>query len=133
MARCDRTSTGDRFFKYTKMDNSTIKSMTSLELEFATLWEELYPNIDLVFQYRVKRYRLDFCHVETKTAIECQGGTWTAGLGHSSGKGIESDCKKFCTLASMGFVVLPLTCKMITSQWLDAIAQTINLRLEKSI
>jgi very-short-patch-repair endonuclease len=104
--------------------------MTSLELEFAQLWDERYPSIDLVTQYPVRRYKIDFCHPQAKVAIECQGGTWVAGMGHSSGKGIQRDCEKFCVLASQGFIVFPLTCEMITEKWIDAIAQVIKKRLK---
>ncbi len=106
-----------------------IQKLSPLELEFAQLWEDRHPTIDLVTQYPVRRYRLDFCHPQAKVAIECQGGTWVAGMGHSSGKGIERDCKKFCKLASMGYLVFPLTCKMITAEWVDAIASAISDRL----
>lgn len=102
-----------------------VQKMSTLELEFAQLWEERHPNIDLITQYPFGRYRLDFCHLQSKVAIECQGGTWVAGLGHSSGKGIENDCRKFCRLAGAGWLVFPLTCKMIEPEWIDAIAQAI--------
>ena len=58
---------------------------TRLELEFMSQWEYLYPDIDLIAQYPFGRYRIDFCHTTAKVAIECQGGTWVPGLGHSSG------------------------------------------------
>lgn len=105
-----------------------IQKLTTLELEFAQMWEERHPEIELVTQFPVKRFRIDFCHPQAKVAIECQGGTWVQGMGHSSGKGIERDCRKFCTLASMGYLVFPLTCKMITTEWVDAIASTIQKR-----
>ncbi len=110
-----------------------IQKFTRLELEFAQLWEERHPNIGLVTQYPVQRYRIDFCHPQAKVAIECQGGTWVTGMGHSSGSGIERDCKKFCKLAGMGYLVFPLTCKMIQPQWIDAIAQAISERLSAKL
>lgn len=102
-----------------------VRKFTPLELEFALLWEEQHFDIELVAQYPIGRYRIDFCHPQARVAIECQGGTWVAGMGHSSGAGIERDCKKFCKLASLGYLVFPLTCKMITLEYIDAIATTI--------
>lgn len=107
--------------------------LTKLEEEFAILWEYLYPNIDLIAQYPIKRYRIDFCHPQSKVIIECQGGTWVAGLGHSSGKGIEQDCKKFCTLAGLGYLIFPLTCTMISTEWLEVIARGINNRIAQKL
>lgn len=105
-----------------------IQKFSRLELEFAQLWEELHPSIDLVAQYPISKYRADFCHPVAKVVIECQGGTWVAGMGHSSGKGIKRDCQKICTLTAMGYAVFPLTCDMIAVYWLDAIAKTIRER-----
>lgn len=105
------------------------RKFTQLELEFAQLWEDRHSDIDLIFQYPIEQHKIDFCHPQTKVAIECQGGTWVAGMGHSSGKGIQRDCKKFCTLATLEYLVFPLTCDMITPRWIDAIAQTIRQRL----
>lgn len=107
--------------------------LTKLEEDFAALWECKYPNIDLIAQYPIKRYRIDFCHPQAKVIIECQGGTWVAGLGHSSGKGIERDCKKFCTLAGMGYLIFPLTCTMVEEKWIDAIASCINERVTQKL
>lgn len=96
-----------------------VQKFSPLELEFAQLWEERYPEIDLIAQYPIGRRRLDFCHPLAKVAIECQGGTWVAGMRHSSGAGIQRDCEKFCQLASLGYLVFPLTCKMITPARVD--------------
>ncbi len=49
-------------------------------------------------------------------------------MGHSSGAGIERDCKKFFALAELGYLVFPLTCKMIEPERIDAIARTIKAR-----
>lgn len=106
-----------------------VRKMTSLELEFAQLWEDRHPNIDLVFQYPFGRHKADFCHPQAQVVVECQGGTWVPGLGHSSGKGIEKDYRKFCKLAALGYIVFPLTCNMITVEQIDAIATTIKNRL----
>ena len=64
-----------------------VDSMTSnLERQFADLWLALYPTIDLYSEYRFsppRRYRWDFCHPESKVAIEIQGGVWMRKSGHS--------------------------------------------------
>ena len=110
-----------------------MQGFTHLELEFAQLWEDRHPAIDLVFQYPFGRYKADFCHPQAKVVIECQGGTWVPGLGHSSGKGIQRDCQKFCTLAGLGYLVFPLTKEMIEPKWIDAIAQAIQNRISASL
>jgi len=107
--------------------------LNKLEEEFVQLWEDLYPDIILNAQYPIGRYRVDFYHQQARVIIEIQGGTWVEGLGHSSGSGIEKDYKRFCRLASEGFLIFPLTCKMIEPEWLEMIAAGINLRIAQKL
>jgi hypothetical protein len=47
--------------------------MSYLEQQFADLWLSLYPATDLHSEYRFsppRRYRWDFCHLESKVAID---------------------------------------------------------------
>ncbi len=43
-----------------------IQKLSPLELEFAQLWEDRHPTINLVAQYPFGRYRADFCHPQAK-------------------------------------------------------------------
>lgn len=103
-----------------------------LENQFASLWESYFPKIKLIKEYKFypgRRYRWDFAAIESKVAIDIQGGIWSRGkMGHNSGSGINKDCEKFCLAASTGWLVFSLTDKMIELQWLEAIAQTIKNR-----
>lgn len=105
---------------------------SDLEFRFAHLWAELYPEIDLHHQHPIceeRRYRFDFAHVSSKTAIEIQGGVFVNGLGHSSGKGITNDAEKIQLASSLGWVVIPVTGKQIEdSDVLERIKQTIEVR-----
>lgn len=49
------------------------QKFTHIELKFAQLWIDRYPDIDLVTQYPVGRFRVDFCHLGAKVIVECQG------------------------------------------------------------
>lgn len=102
--------------------------MTELELKFAALWDIYHPDIDLYHDYKFlddRKYRGDFVHPESKVIIEIQGGIWIKG-GHSTGRGIQRDCEKFCLAASRGWVVFPLTSEMITEEWIHLICKTIR-------
>ena len=70
--------------------------MSELEREFATLWVELYPTIDLHHEHQFippRRFRFDFAHLPTRTAIELQGGIWVKS-GHNTGTGLLRDYEK---------------------------------------
>jgi len=106
--------------------------MSHLEEQFISLWEYQHPNIDLHREYRFhpkRRYRADFANIESKVLVEIQGGIWGRNrTGHSSGTGIERDCEKFALAASEGWLVFPLSERMITQEWLSAIASSIEAR-----
>lgn len=101
-----------------------------LEVRFASLWEYYYPDIDLHSEYRFsppRRYRWDFCHPQTKIAIEIQGGIWAAKGGHTGGTGLLSDYEKFCFAAALGWRVFPLADSMIDEKHLHLIASAIRV------
>ena len=55
-----------------------------------------------------RRWRFDYCHVETKTAVEVEGGVWTRGR-HTRGKGFIGDMDKYNAAAELGYAVLRYT------------------------
>ena len=108
-------------------------SKSHLEVEFATAWQYYYPHLDLHSEHKFhpkRRFRFDFAHLPTKTAIEIQGGIWTRGkAAHSSGSGVQRDCHKQCLASSLGWLVFPLSEAMIRDRdWLDLIAKAISDR-----
>ncbi len=66
---------------------------------------ELEPEI--VFHIS-RKWRFDFAHIESKVAIELEGGVYTNGA-HVRGKHFESDCEKYNAAAAMGWKVFRLT------------------------
>ena len=104
--------------------------MSYLEEIFNNLWIEKYPQIELKRQYKhipKRRFRADFAHLPSKTIIEIQGGRWIKG-GHTSGKGLESDCEKTLISASQGWIILPLVDSMITDESIETIYSIIKER-----
>jgi very-short-patch-repair endonuclease len=103
--------------------------MSHLEQQFADLWLSTYPDIDLHSEYRFsppRRYRWDFCHLESRVAIEIQGGVWMRRSGHSGGTGLVKDYQKLCLAASQGWKVFLLADSMITDEYLKLIAEAIE-------
>jgi hypothetical protein len=106
-------------------------STSHLEEKFITIWQQNYPQIKLVREYKFcpkRQFRFDFAHTFASVGIECQGGIWGSKMGHNSGSGITRDCEKICLAASMGWLVFPLTEQMINSQYLKMIAKTILMK-----
>jgi len=105
--------------------------MTSkLELEFENLWDQLFPDIDLEVEKKLipdRRFRFDYVNFESKVAVEINGQIWSKG-GHSSGGGLNRDYEKLNLAQSLGYIVFQLSAEMITSQWLNLIAEAIKNR-----
>jgi hypothetical protein len=79
---------------------------------------------------RSRAWVADFCWPDQKVVCEVQGGTWKMG-GHSSGVGIERDCTKAVTLAAAGWLMFPLTRKMLERRdglFVRQLGQAIELR-----
>jgi hypothetical protein len=103
---------------------------SKLELEFEELWLTLYPELDLVNEFRPipkRRFRADYAHLPSKVLIEINGGTWVKN-GHSSGSGIERDYTKSNLCILHGYVTFQLSSGMITEEWLNIIGETIKGR-----
>ncbi|MEM8780192.1 MAG: hypothetical protein AAGF26_15245 [Cyanobacteria bacterium P01_G01_bin.49] len=105
-------------------------SISSLELEFDLLWEDLYPNIDLIAEFRAipdRRFKFDYCHTASKVLLEIQGQIWHTG-GHNTGKSLMRDYEKLNLAQQLGYCVFQLSGEMINDYWLGIIAQTIKMR-----
>ncbi len=104
-----------------------LTTISYLERQFNDLWNCYYPDIDLEAEYRFlkkRKFRFDFAHPESKTAIEINGGRWFKS-GHSSGKGLFRDYEKINLAIVEGWVVFQLCDEMITVDWLETIANYI--------
>jgi very-short-patch-repair endonuclease len=61
----------------------------------------------------VRKWRFDWCHEGTKTAVELDGAVYSGGR-HTRGKGFEADAEKRNEAQKMGWVVLVYTAKDLT-------------------
>jgi very-short-patch-repair endonuclease len=101
---------------------------THLERKFADLWVHIYPQIDLHSEYKFlanRRFKFDFAHLETKIAIEVQGGIWMARSGHSGGTGVQKDYEKQNLASANGWRIFLLSDKDINDENVKLIGTTI--------
>jgi very-short-patch-repair endonuclease len=83
----------------------------------------MYPEIDFATQYKAipnRRYRFDFAHLDSKVAIEIQGGIWVKS-GHTTGKGLQNSYAKLNLASYHGWKVFQLSSDMINPTWLTII------------
>ena len=101
---------------------------------FAQIWRALAPrSIELVQEHRfhgTRRWRFDFAHLPSKTAIEIDGSVFMFGR-HTRGAGYTNDCEKLNEAAALGWLVFRLTTGMVKQEparWIKLIAETIMKR-----
>lgn len=103
--------------------------MNSLhELLFKALWEQ-QSDIALQTEYRfdgVRKWRFDFAHVESKTAIEIEGKPW--GGRHTRGAGFIKDCAKYFAANAQGWLVIRLIPAMVTPHSVETVKSIIAKR-----
>ena len=129
-----------------KLEHQGLYFDSRAEIEFWDLWGCLYPNISLVNDFsdwekdlhlstgnKKRKRHVDFAHLESKTAIEYQGGIWSIEekkrSGHVGGIGQLRDYVKSQDLASIGWLLIPVGTGQINRQTLAKIEKTIQLRM----
>jgi very-short-patch-repair endonuclease len=104
-------------------------SNSPLERRFFRDWQLLYPNIELIPEYKGiegRRFQFDFAEPKSKVAIEIQGGIYNRKSAHSSVTGLERDYEKINLAQAQGWRVFQLSAKMITPKWITIIGEAIN-------
>lgn len=92
-----------------------MKPPSRAEADFMAAWQAL-GGPDLEREYRFhppRRWRFDFAHLTTQTAIEIEGGVWARGR-HTRGAGFVKDCEKYNQAAADGWTVFRLAGHLIT-------------------
>lgn len=100
------------------------KASSCLEARFDLFWKALGGS-KLTPEYRFnppRRWRFDYAHLPSKTAIEIEGGVWSGGR-HTRGKGYEADAEKYNSAAALGWSVFRLTANMISEPHLRPIIE----------
>ena len=97
-----------------------------LESKFALLWRALNgPPLQAEFRFHPSRkWRFDFAHPESRTAIEIEGGVWSGGR-HTRGAGYVADCEKYNAATLAGWRVFRLPDKLLTAEQVEAIARSL--------
>src|SRR6266536_3580930 len=54
-------------------------TVSPIETDFYEEWCKQFPNIELIRQFHILKYRVDFAHVETMMAIEIDGHNYHSG------------------------------------------------------
>ena len=75
-----------------------------------------------------RRWRFDFAHLPTKTAVEIHGGIYTNGR-HVRSQGFTNDREKMNNAQLLGWLVLEFTGEQVTKKW-DSVWQQINLAID---
>lgn len=84
---------------------------SQLEEGFIRLWSNRYSDCPPVRQYRFsppRRWRFDFAWLDSKVAVEIEGGMFKGG-GHQRGEAYTKNCEKYNAAVVQGWAVLRYT------------------------
>lgn len=100
---------------------------SKLESKFALLWRALNgpPLVREHAFHPLRKWRFDFAHLESKTAIEIEGGVWSGGR-HTRGTGYIKDCEKYNAATLLGWRVFRLPGPLIDQPNVSAIAASLS-------
>jgi len=100
---------------------------SKLEIRFMQLWAAMNgPKLEREIKFHPRRkWRFDFCHIDTKTAIEVEGGTRSGGR-HVKHEGYKADAEKYNEAQYWGWTVYRLTYDMISVDHLQRIIDHIR-------
>lgn len=97
---------------------------SELERKFVSLWAG--PELQREFRFHEsRRWRFDFAHLPTLTAIEVEGGVWSNGR-HNRGSGFIADCEKYLEATLLGWTIYRLPSELITRENLSRIASQLS-------
>jgi len=77
--------------------------------------------------HETRKWRFDFAHLNSKTAIEIEGGVWSGGR-HTRGAGYAKDAEKYNEANFAGWAVIRLVGPMITFENCEKIKALIESR-----
>lgn len=103
-------------------------AMSELEYLFEMCWKAAKgPALvrEHVF-HPTRQWRFDFAHLESKTAFEVEGGTWSGGA-HTRGKHFQSDCEKYNAAQLLGWRVFRFSTSMVEPERLKVIISGLKL------
>ena len=98
-----------------------------LAADFARIWQML-GGAELATEHRFheeRRWRFDFAHLPTKTAIEINGGIWSGGR-HIRGAGYLRDREKVNAAQMLGWKVFELGTGQVTPANVQAIIEHVT-------
>ena len=103
--------------------------MSHLEKKFTWLWVHVIKGpTDVTLEHKFhpsRKWRFDFAHIPTKTAIEIEGGVGKMGR-HQRPAGFREDCAKYFEAGLLGWRVFRLPANMVNASTLEQIAAFIK-------
>ena len=102
-------------------------SNDAMARRFEELWRML-GGAELVKEHRFhpeRKWRFDYAHLPTKTAIEINGGVWSGGR-HNRGAGYLRDREKVNTAQMLGWKVFELGTGQVTPANVQAIIEHVT-------
>jgi hypothetical protein len=98
---------------------------SSLENEFILMWNvSRGPKLEREHKFHpTRKWRFDFAHVPSSTAIELEGGAWSGGR-HTRPAGFIADCEKYNAAVMLGWRIYRIPTDLLTTDYVNQIKTT---------
>lgn len=96
-----------------------------LERDFIEMWRRLAKAPEPEPEHRfhsVRKWRFDFAWIDSKVAVELEGGIATGGR-HTRPGGYQGDCEKYNAAVSLGWRILRYTAKDLRARPIQVIEE----------
>jgi very-short-patch-repair endonuclease len=107
-----------------------MQPQNALAAKFEHLWAE-WGGPPLTKEYKfsaARRWRADYCHEDSRTLIELEGGIYSGGR-HSRAAGFKADCDKYNAAAMLGYTVLRLGTGQVDAAHVAEIADYVRRQM----
>ncbi len=98
-----------------------------LEARFKRLWEAANgPPLEREIMFHPeRRWRADFAHIPSRVLFEIDGGIFSNGR-HTRGAGFAADCEKHLAAWLLGWSVVRLTSRQLTTAQVEKIVRRVT-------
>ncbi len=109
-----------------QVQKTLIPSESPIEKAFYEVWCATYPSVKLERQYKIGKFRVDFCHVETKVVIELDGHKY-----HSSRMDRTKDAQRARWIQAQGYHLLRYTGTEVYADVQSCVSQVAEIILSR--
>lgn len=98
-------------------EKKPVTAKSPIEVAFSEAWQQAHPEIELLPQFKIGKYRVDFVHEATQTVIELDGHNF-----HSKRKDRNKDYARQHTIEDQGWHFIRFTGSQVRADMMSCVS-----------